>query len=177
MDLIGKGGIFMNQSNVNMDQAKENMKWLKLMVLSIVLLVVSFTCLHHMNLTFEKRVQKIVGKNNVQNVKYFEKLETMPSLVTMNIAVRPIYDEKHYVQKFSKYAAEICQASENHPEIDQIKIVGFIETLDTKGNVSLTKYITFTSEKSQRKDVNWEKFKEMVIVDHKTIENIGKLSK
>lgn len=128
-------------------------------------------------MTLERRMNEIAdGKKNVLGVEFYERLETIPSRLNVKIVIRPIYDEEHYERKFAEKVTAIC-AAVSELEVDDIVVAGYIEASDNKGNNTLKKYCMFTSNKEQRKDVNWEGFMNIVLTDHESIKEIGALSK
>ncbi|WP_315122340.1 hypothetical protein [uncultured Clostridium sp.] len=128
-------------------------------------------------MTLERRMNEIAeGKKNVLGVEFYERSGEMPSRLNVQIAIRPIYDEEHYKEKFAQKVTSIC-ASVSEIDVDDIVVLGYIETMDNKDNDTLKKYCMFTSKKEQRQNVNWENFMSKVKKDHESIKKIGALSK
>ncbi|SDL20650.1 hypothetical protein [Natronincola ferrireducens] len=159
----------------------EDRKNIKIGCLTIVILacvIVSFyyipDIVSFFNNSMEDEIKTIVGKKNVQSVNLTGVLNQEPDFLTVQIIVRPIIDKKHAIRKFAEYVVEIAEKAEKYPNINEIRIIGYVETIDKKGNKGISRYIMFTSTKEERQNVNWKKFKDLVVVDYKNIDLIGK---
>lgn len=119
----------------------------------------------------QKALESIINEDALKDITISN--EKGRNIIDVTYKVETSFSETTLVKGFANTSVKAMEVLFKNPKIDNIWIWCKTNMMDEKGNDSLESVVNVCLTKENAKDINWSKFKDMVLVDYNKLFNVA----